>query len=146
MTDPFSSETPPIGESGGESTGTPDAEEGAQATPEAREWIAQLQSMINGIATQAAPVAKEIGAKAAELASIAAVKAGPAAQRAAELTTEYGSRFAEKAQSVAADLRTSAAADTASAGNGSTNGSGNGHDVTAETPDPAPEETSGSGV
>ena len=38
-------------------------------------------------------------------AAVAAVKAGPAAQRAAEFTSDYGQRFAEKAQSVAAELR-----------------------------------------
>jgi len=33
------------------------------------------------------------------------VKAGPLAHKAADATTEYGQRFAEKAQSVAADWR-----------------------------------------
>jgi hypothetical protein len=61
--------------------------------------------MIQNVAREAAPVAREVGAKAAELAAVAAVKAGPAAQKAAAVTTEYGQRFAEKAQSVAADWR-----------------------------------------
>jgi len=75
------------------------------ATARAREWLAQLEAMIQNVAREAAPVAREVGAKAAELAAVAAVKAGPAAQRAASVTTEYGQRFAEKAQSVAADWR-----------------------------------------
>jgi hypothetical protein len=61
--------------------------------------------MIAQISMQAAPVARQVGAKAAELAAMAAVKAGPVAHKAADLTTDYGQRFAEKAQSVAAELR-----------------------------------------
>lgn len=75
------------------------------ATARAREWLGQLETMIQNVAREAAPVAREVGAKAAELAAVAAVKAGPAAQKAAAVTTEYGQRFAEKAQSVAADWR-----------------------------------------
>jgi hypothetical protein len=71
----------------------------------AQEWLGQLQSMIDQLATQAAPVAKQVGAKAAELAAVAAEKAGPLAHRAAEVTTEAGQRFAERAHQVAADLR-----------------------------------------
>ncbi len=79
--------------------------DGAAAGARAREWLAQLESMIQDIATQAAPVARQVGAKAAELAAVAAVKAGPLAQKAAEVTTDVGQRFAERAQSVAAELR-----------------------------------------
>lgn len=82
----------------------PSTGEGEQGTT-SREWLNQLETMIHEISTQAAPVARQIGAKAAELAAIAAVKAGPAAQRAAELTLDYGQRFADKAQSVAVELR-----------------------------------------
>lgn len=71
----------------------------------AREWLNQLEAMIQDIATQAAPVARQVGAKAAELAAVAAVKAGPIAHRAADVTTDFGQRFAERAQSVAAELR-----------------------------------------
>jgi hypothetical protein len=91
----------------------PAAEE-APSTSKAREWLAQLEAMIQDVATQAAPVARQVGAKAAELAAVAAVKAGPVAHRAADLTTDYGQRFAEKAQSVAADLRHAAAPDDTS--------------------------------
>jgi hypothetical protein len=85
--------------------GAEPASEGASAAGKAREWLAQLEAMIQDVATQAAPVARQVGAKAAELAAVAAVKAGPVAHKAADLTTDYGQRFAEKAQSVAADLR-----------------------------------------
>ncbi len=79
--------------------------DGAGASAKARELLTQLESIIQQVQTVAAPVARQVSAKAAELAALAAVKAGPAAQKAAELTTEYGQRFAEKAQTVAADLR-----------------------------------------
>ena len=111
---------------------------GAEAPAEggsarAREWVAQLEAMIQQISTQAAPVARQVGAKAAELAAIAAVKAGPVAHKAADLTTDYGSRFAEKAQSVAAELRAHGAA----GGDGASAGS-------AE--EPAAEDTAGTGL
>ena len=67
----------------------PEAKSG-DAGAKAREWIAQLQSMIEQLATQAAPVAREVGAKAAELAALAGEKAGPVAAKAAELTGMAG--------------------------------------------------------
>jgi hypothetical protein len=82
----------------------PSWSQGPQAG-QAREWLAQLQSMIENLATQAAPVAKEIGAKAAELAAVAAEKAGPIAARAAEVTADAGTRFAERSRSLATELR-----------------------------------------
>ena|SRR5258706_12643213 len=72
---------------------------------QAREWIAQLQAMIENLATQAAPVIREVGAKAAELAATAGEKAGPVAQRAAELTGQAGQKIAERSRVFAADLR-----------------------------------------
>lgn len=90
-----------------------------------REWLGQLEAMIQEIATQAAPVARQVGAKAAELAAVAAVKAGPLAQKAAEVTTDYGQRFAERAQSVAAELRREGAEDAeAPAGDAVAGGTG----------------------
>jgi hypothetical protein len=91
----------------------PPAAEGVPGSSRGGEWMAQLEAMIAQISTQAAPVARQVGAKAAELAAVAAVKAGPAAQRAAVFTTEYGQRFAEKAQSVASELRSQDAVDGA---------------------------------
>jgi hypothetical protein len=126
MTDdqPFDT-TPPTGEPMADEP-IPDApgdgpETGAGGA-RAREWLSQLEAMIQDIATQAAPVARQVGAKAAELAAAAAVKAGPLAHKAADATTDYGQRFAERAQSVAAELR------------------GEGSVATAEHPDDAPDE------
>jgi hypothetical protein len=79
--------------------------DGAAAGTRAKEWIAQLEAMIQEVATQAAPAARQIGAKAAELAAVAATKAGPAVQKAGEVTAGYSQRFAERAQSVATELR-----------------------------------------
>ena len=76
----------------------------------AREWLAQLQAMIENLATQAAPVVKEVGAKAAELAAIAGDKAGPVAQKAAEFTGQAGQKLAEKSRELAGELRRDAAA------------------------------------
>lgn len=70
-----------------------------------KEWVAQLQSMIDNLATNAAPVVREIGAKAAELAALAGEKAGPFAQRAADATAHAGSKVAERGRVVAAELR-----------------------------------------
>ena len=75
------------------------------AGAKAREWVAQLQSMIENLATQAGPVVKEVGAKAAELAAIAGDKAGPVAQKAAEFTGQAGQKLAEKSREMAAELR-----------------------------------------
>jgi hypothetical protein len=99
-------------------------DQGRSAT--AKEWLSQLQSMIDNLATNAAPVVKEIGAKAAELAVLAGEKAGPFAQRAADATAVAGSKVAERGRVVAAELRRDA-------GKG-TNGNGNGHASDDTTP------------
>jgi hypothetical protein len=70
-----------------------------------REWLAQLQTMIENAASQAAPVMREVAAKAAELAAIAGEKAGPVAARAAELTAEAGHKIAERSRDLATELR-----------------------------------------
>src|SRR5437867_7463288 len=80
------------------------------AGAKAREWLSQLQAMIENLATQAAPVVKEVGAKAAELAAIAGDKAGPVAQKAAEFTGQAGQKLAEKSRDLAAELRRDLAA------------------------------------
>jgi hypothetical protein len=96
------------------STGQPSTEptngasggDGASASGStAREMLGQLQSIIDNLATQAAPVVREIGAKAAEIAAIAAEKAGPIAQKTADVTQEAGTKLAERAREVAAELR-----------------------------------------
>ena len=75
------------------------------ASAKAKEWISQLQAMIENLATQAAPVVREVGAKAAELAALAGDKAGPAATKAAEFAGRAGVKVAEKSRDFAADLR-----------------------------------------
>jgi hypothetical protein len=67
--------------------------------------LAQLQSMIDSIATQATPVVKQIGAKAAELAAAAADRAGPIAHKAADATAGASVRIASRSREFAADLR-----------------------------------------
>jgi len=89
-------------ESGNGSTG---ASAASSAGATGREWLGQLQSMIENAATQAGPVMREVAAKAAELAAVAGEKAGPVAARAAELTAEAGHRIAERSRDFAADLR-----------------------------------------
>jgi hypothetical protein len=82
----------------------------SDAGAKAREWVSQLQAMIENLATQAAPVVKEIGAKAAELAALAGDKAGPVAQKAAEVTGQAGRKVAEKSRELATELRRDVAA------------------------------------
>ncbi len=99
----------------GYQTGTPSDDSFAWTEPESqnakgREWVAQLQSMIENLATQAGPVLKEVGAKAAELAALAGEKAGPVAQKAAELTGQAGQKVAVKGRDLAAELRRDVAA------------------------------------
>lgn len=95
------------GAAGDEFGATPDA-----GRDRAKEWITQLQAMIDNLATHAAPVAREIGAKAAELAALAGEKAGPIAHKAAEVTAAAGGKVAERGREVAADLRRDPAAST----------------------------------
>ncbi|MHB8458980.1 MAG: hypothetical protein ACYDB6_02825 [Candidatus Limnocylindrales bacterium] len=68
-------------------------------------WMGQLQSMIDDLATAAAPTLREIGAKAAELAAKAVDAAGPIAQRAAVATSDVGQRLAARGREIATDLR-----------------------------------------
>ncbi|MBI2776729.1 MAG: hypothetical protein HYX57_05610 [Chloroflexi bacterium] len=105
MTDEMNPQTPHEprdDEADGESTYGSSAT-GAGAT--GREWLSQLQSMIENVTTQAGPVVRDIAAKAAELAAIAGEKAGPVATRAAEMTADAGQRIAERSRDFAADLR-----------------------------------------
>ena len=100
------------GSTGGGSTGGDDAfdwsTEGAEAPGQggtADRIMSQLQQMIDTIATQAAPVARQIGAKAAELAALAADRAGPIAHKAADATADASVKIAERSRELAADLR-----------------------------------------
>ena len=67
--------------------------------------LSQLQSMIDSIATQAAPMAKQIGAKAAELTAVAADRAGPMAHRAGDAAADASGKLAQRSRELAADLR-----------------------------------------
>jgi hypothetical protein len=67
--------------------------------------VRQLDSIIENLASYAAPVLREIAAKAAELAARAGEAAGPVAQRAADKTEAASDRLATKSREVAADLR-----------------------------------------
>ena len=96
--DPFAHE--PHGDAG-----TNGANGADNASAKGREWLAQLETMINDVTTQAAPVARQVAAKAAELTAVAAIKAGPFAQRAANVTTDASQKLAERANNLAAELR-----------------------------------------
>jgi hypothetical protein len=80
-------------------------ESGEPSGSTTRDWLAQLQSMIDNAATQARPVLRQVAAKAAELAAVAGDKAGPIAHKAADVTAQAGTKVAEKSREVAADLR-----------------------------------------
>ena len=71
----------------------------------ARDWVGQLQGMIDSVAEHAGPVLREVAAKAAELAAVAAENAGPALQKAANVTTEVGHKVATRSKEYAAELR-----------------------------------------
>jgi hypothetical protein len=75
------------------------------ASSQAREWLAQLQQMIDQVAAHAAPVARDVAAKAAELAAVAGDKAGPFAKRAAEKTEAVGARVADRSRRFAEEIR-----------------------------------------
>jgi ElaB/YqjD/DUF883 family membrane-anchored ribosome-binding protein len=91
------------GQPGGAGQGQDDVP--PRQTGAGREMLAQLQSMIDTLAVQAAPVMREVAAKAAELAAVAGEKAGPLAQKAADKTGVYGQRVAARSKEMAADLR-----------------------------------------
>ena len=123
MTEPTSPHPndPRPGKATGDSGSYSSADDSASGDParaNAREWLGQLQSMIDNITTSAAPVVREIGAKAAELAALAGEKAGPFARRAADATAQAGVKVAERGREVAAELRR----DVAKAGETSSNG------------------------
>ena len=76
-----------------------------QASQAGREWLTQLQSMIDNVATAAGPLMRDVAVKAAELAAAAGERAGPIAHRAADATEAAGQKLAERGREVAADLR-----------------------------------------
>jgi hypothetical protein len=115
MTDETTKPTPEATPPGADETfgWTGDTSNGGSASGSAgsgREWLAQLQAMIENITEQAGPVLREVSAKAAELAAVAGEKAGPVAARAAEITAEAGTKLAERSRDLAAELRRDMAA------------------------------------
>jgi hypothetical protein len=72
----------------------------------------QLQGMIDSVAKQGAPMARQVGIKAAELAAAAADRAGPFAHQAADATADASVKFAERARLWAAELRSRTVGDT----------------------------------
>jgi hypothetical protein len=130
MTEPTT--TPPSDNQAGKAAGESSSWSASQADEfgsdpnrgaNGREWLGQLQAMIDNLATNAAPVVREIGAKAAELAALAGEKAGPIAHRAADATAHAGVKVAERGREVAAELRRDAARTDESSTNGGSSGS-----------------------
>jgi hypothetical protein len=122
--DPATGSHEPIADSTEHPESIGGAEDAAgEATGDARaageKMIAQLQSMIDNVATQAAPVAREVGAKAAELAAAAADRAGPFAIRAADATADASEKLAVSARQWAAELRSKLVDSPNGAGGGS---------------------------
>ncbi len=113
--------------------GTSD-EESTGGPSSAERMLAQLQSMIDAVATQAAPVVRQIGAKAAELAAVAADRAGPIAHRAADATADASVKLAERSRTWAAELR-----NKADDGNGSSDPSATAGTAVIEGPHDAAE-------
>jgi hypothetical protein len=101
----------------------PDDRRFGDASATASKWLAELQAIIDNLATQSAPVVREVGAKAAEVAAIAAERAGPLAQRAADVTQDVGARLATRSRDLAAELRRAAASEAPASGPGSWNDS-----------------------
>jgi hypothetical protein len=109
------------GSSHGSGPGGPDEPTDSGRSATTREWLGQLQSMIDNVATHAGPVMRDIAAKAAELAATAGEKAGPFAHKAAEVTESAGAKLAVRGREVAADLRRDGNGDGA-AGTGAATG------------------------
>jgi hypothetical protein len=86
-------------------TADPESSDQTSTGNTAERMLAQLQSMIDSIATQAAPVVRQISIKAAELAAAAADRAGPIAHKAADATADASVKIAERSRVLAADLR-----------------------------------------
>jgi hypothetical protein len=88
-------------------------EEGASDSRAAGEkMLSQLQGMIDQVAKQGAPMARQVGIKAAELAAAAADRAGPFAHQAADATADASVKFAERARLWAAELRSRTVGDS----------------------------------
>ena len=108
MTDRYGPEDEPRydAKTGGTPASTePVASKRRSAQSAAEPAIRQLDSIIENLASYAAPVLREIAARAAELAAKAGEAAGPMAHKAAAKTDAVGGRLATKGREVASDLR-----------------------------------------
>ena len=112
---PSGAGTGETGPAAGEPMPEPAADAGGAPDTLANRWLSQLQAMIDSVATQATPVARQIGAKAAELTAVAADRAGPFAHKAGDAAADASEKLAQRSRELAADLRR----ELASAGNGS---------------------------
>jgi hypothetical protein len=79
--------------------------EGVDPESAGAKMVSQLQAMIDSIATQATPVAKQIGLKAAELTAAAADRAGPIAHRAGDVAADASGKLAVRSREFADAIR-----------------------------------------
>ncbi|MFL5725676.1 MAG: hypothetical protein ACJ76W_03760 [Chloroflexota bacterium] len=112
MTDERPTDNPEgFGQPTGASGSTPGGDTGwkteddATADTTANRWLNQLQAMIESVATQAAPVARQIGVKAAELTAAAADRAAPAAHKAGDVAADASAKLAVRSREFAEGLR-----------------------------------------
>src|SRR5262245_5446129 len=103
---------PPEGDATGQGSAWPSGESmwketSADANDDSAgaKMLAQLQQMIDQIATQARPAARQIGIKAAELTALAADRAGPAAHKAGDAAADVSSKLAVRSREFADALR-----------------------------------------
>ena len=81
------------------------SDEGADPESAGAKMVSQLQAMIDSIATQATPVAKQIGLKAAELTAAAADRAGPIAHKAGDVAADASGKLAVRSREFAEAMR-----------------------------------------
>lgn len=91
------------------SRSNPWPDSGRWSASNAQASLAQLQTILDNLASQSMPLMREIGAKAAEIAAIAAERTGPLAVRAADATAQAAGRVAERSRTIATELRRPAA-------------------------------------
>lgn len=132
-------------QSGGWSSFDPNAPGPGIGDASGKKILGQLQAMIDSIATQAAPVAKQIGVKAAELTAVAADRAGPLAHRAGDAAADASGKLAQRSRELAEDLRrelgdsdNGAASDAPDDAAGATGDAGSATAAVMDRPDDAP--------
>jgi hypothetical protein len=81
------------------------ADADAESETAGAKMVSQLQAMIDSIATQATPVARQIGLKAAELTALAADRAGPLAHKAGDAAADVSGKLAVRSREFADAMR-----------------------------------------